>query len=97
MSLIFELIDKTRRRVRLTKERWEHILEHKGMENYLEDIKIMIERPEKIVPHDDASVNDYYKYYKHKKSKNKFLKVVVKYLNGDGYILSAYFVPKITY
>ncbi len=32
------------------------------------------------------------KYYKHKKSSNKFMLVVVKYLNGFGFVISAHFV-----
>ncbi len=40
-------------------------------------------------------VNNFYKYFKHKKQKSKFLKVVVKYLNGEGFIISAHFLREI--
>ncbi len=94
--MIFDIIDKTGRKIHLSKERWIHILEHKGMENYLEDIKNTIENPLKIISHDCGELYDYYEFYKYRKSNSKFLKVVVKYLNGTGFVLTAYFVPQIT-
>jgi len=63
----------------------------------IEEIKGTIKNPDKIVPHDCGDLYDYYKYYKHRKSHLKFLMIVVKYLNGKGFVLTAYFVPRITY
>lgn len=97
MEIISEVVDKTGRIIHLTKERLSHIFEHKGMDKYLEDIKNTLNNPDKIVPHNHGELYDYYKYYKHRKSNLKFLMVVVKYLNGKGFVLTSYFVPKITY
>ena len=97
MDIVFEVIDKTGRKIHLTNERLFHISEHKGMDKYLEDIKNTLTNPDKIVPHDDGELFDYYRYYKHRKSHLKFLMVVVKYLNGKGFVLTSYFVPKIIY
>lgn len=97
MDIIFEVTDKTGRIIHLTKERLSHILEHKGMDKYKEDIKNTLMNPDKIIPHDNEELFDYYKYHKHRKSHLKFLMVVVKYLNGKGFVLTSYFVPKITY
>jgi len=97
MDYIFEIIDKTCRKIHLTHERLIHISEHKGMENYIEDIKEVIMKPDKIIPHNHGDLYDYYKYFKHRKSHLKYLMVVVKYLNGKGFVLTAYFVPRITY
>jgi len=94
--MIFRIIDKTGRKVHLSEERWGHILEHKGMENYLEDIKSTLENPLKIISHDCGDLYDYYTFHKNKKSNSKFLMVVVKYLNGTGFVLTDYFVQQIT-
>ena len=45
MNNVFEIIDKTGRKVRLTKERWKHILGHKGIEQYLELIQETLKKP----------------------------------------------------
>ena len=52
--------------------------------------------PLKIGPHEAGKLYDYYRYYKDRKKKAKFLQVVVKYLNGDGFVITAYFVRQIT-
>nr|MBI4156490.1 hypothetical protein [Candidatus Woesearchaeota archaeon] len=96
MNNVFEIVDKTGRKIRLTKERWKHInLRHPYMTNYLKEVEETIKSPQKIISHDMGDLFDYYNYFKHKKGKLKFLKAVVKYLNGKGFILSAYFVTHI--
>jgi len=92
--MIFEIIDKTGRKIRLTKERRRHITfptsPHAYMTNYLGEVKQTLINPDKIINsiYDDNKVN-YYKYYKDKK---RFIKIIVNYLNGDGYVIIAYFI-----
>lgn len=92
MTLIFEVIDKSGRKIHLTKERWSHIKKkHTEVENY-EMIEETIRKHDKITNIDiDEKVHYYYKYYKHRLPKEKFLQVVVKYLNGTGFVLTAQF------
>ncbi len=97
MDYIFEVVDKSGRKIHLAKERLSHIFEHKGMDKYIEEIKQTITKPITIISHEYGEIYDYYSYHKHIKSNLKYLKVVVKYLNNHGYIISAYFVPDITY
>lgn len=90
---IFEIKDKTGRIVYLTEERWIHILKHQEMQNYLIIIEKTLASPQKITLHKyDAKVRNYYTFVKEKK---KFLKVIVKYLNGEGFIITAYIVENI--
>jgi len=97
MNYVFEIIDKTGRKIHLTKERWGHITSssslHTYMTNYLEEIKQTLIRPDKIISsiNEDTKVN-YYRYYKEGK---QYLRVIVKYLNGEGFVISTYFVRNI--
>jgi hypothetical protein len=93
---IFEVTDKSGRKIHLTKERWSHIRKkHPEVEN-IEEVKEAIGNPTKITfPKFDNSVGFYYKYFKHKASPDKFLLVLVKYLNGAGYVVTAYYEDKI--
>ena len=94
MPNIFEVTDKTGRRIRLTKKQWSHIRrDHPNVES--PEILETIQKPDKIVADERENVNYFYKYFKHKNQKSKFLKVIVKYLNGEGFVLSAHFVRKI--
>ena len=94
MNYIFEVTDKTKRKIHLSKERWRHITSptslHTYMTNHLEEIKQTLINPDKIV----GSINNNTKinYYKYYKERRKHLKTIVKYLNGKGFIITAYFV-----
>lgn len=90
---VFEVIDKTGRKIRLTKRQWEHILRrHSDMINYQDEIKKTLKNPQKIIDHPyDEKSRYYYSYVKYKQGHNKYLLVIVNYLNGDGFIITTYF------
>ncbi len=95
---LFEVVDKTGRKIRLTKERWSHITHpsslHSYMTNYLEDVEQVLIKPDRISDSVyDINKANYYKYYKNRK---QYLRVIVRYLNGDGFVISAYFVKNIS-
>ena len=94
MEIIFEVIDKTGRRIRLTKKQWTHIRQRHPILNNYGDVKETIKNPIKIFNRDEETAI-YYKYFKHKKDPAKYLKVIVNYLNGGGYVITAYFVNNI--
>ena len=94
MDYIFEIVDKSRRKIHLSKERWgEHIkLIHPDISDSEELIKVL-QSPDKILESDrDESVRWYFLYDRQKK---KYLKVSVKYLNGEGFIITAFYTNKI--
>lgn len=62
---------------------------------FLDKLEETLKNPDNIIQHKKGELFDFYKHYKHGKQNLKFLKVVVKYLNGDGFVLSSYFVRRI--
>ena len=97
MAKILEVKDKKGRLVYLTDERYNHIKKHPETQNSLALIRETVKNPQKITSYTlDANVKYYYKHYKDRKSKAKYLRVIVKYLNGEGFIITAYFVEEIT-
>ena len=96
MNHIFEISDKSGRKIHLSKERWEHItIIHSEMTNYLEEIEQTVENPLKITIHTKGDLRNYYLYLKHRKHPEKYLRVIVKYLNKHGFIITAHFVRQI--
>jgi len=94
MDIIFKIRDKSRRLIHLSKERWnQHIRPlHPDIEDAEEMIKVL-QNPDKILSSDrDEFVKWYFLYNKKKK---KYLKISVKYLNGDGYVITAHYTRKI--
>ena len=96
MTWIFEVKDKSGRKIHLSDERWKHLnQEHPEVAPYLEDIKETLKNPVKITEYElDENVRYYYKYFKERESA-KYLLVIVKYLNEHGFIITAYFVRNI--
>jgi hypothetical protein len=85
------LRDYLNRPIRLTSERLEHILEHPEMIEFVSEIEDVIQNPE-IVIQSKADKNEEI-YYNKKLTKlfgNKWLCVIVKFTNIDGFILTAY-------
>ncbi len=97
MANVLETIDKNGRTIHLSDERWKHIIsEHPEVSPFIQEFKTILKFPTKIisVAYDDQ-VHYFYKYFKERKSSTKYLQIIVKYLNGNGFIITAYFVRTI--
>ena len=69
MNHIFEVIDKTGRKIRLTGKQWSHMTKkHPYMEKYLREIQETLMSPDKIIDYSDKGY--YYKSYKYFKTPN---------------------------
>tara|TARA_Y100000310_G_scaffold324156_1_gene385660 strand:- start:732 stop:1031 length:300 start_codon:yes stop_codon:yes gene_type:complete len=97
MTWIFEVRDKSGRKIHLSRERWKHIVnEHPDVTDKLYEIEEIIENSLIIkMSKYDKNVRFYYKHYKNLKQKSKYLLVAVKYLNGIGYIITSFYVNAI--
>ncbi len=97
MVKILEFKDRKGRLVYLTDERYNHIKKHPEMQNSLSMIEEAIKNPQKITAYTlDPDIKYYYRYYKSRKSKAKYLRVILKFLDGEGFIITAYFVVSVT-
>lgn len=94
MDKLFEIEDKTGRKIYLTRERWKHlVIEHPLLSGKIEDIKETIIQPLIIKQSKyDKEVRFYYRHYKDKKI---YLLVAVKYLNGKGFIITSFYVKNL--
>lgn len=68
-------------------------MKHPDVQNILEQIKETLTKPVTIRDYSwDEDVKYYYFYYK---EKARYLRVIVKYLNGEGFIITAHFIKQI--
>lgn len=89
------LMDYRGRRIRLTQERYQHILEHPEMLGQEGRIRETISQPDHVVSTTaDPSVHVYSRYYDSTPVTRKFLLVVVKTVEEDAYILTAFFASR---
>jgi hypothetical protein len=82
--------------IRLTTERLNHIYqghpEMKGCEEWIEET---LSNPEKILEGDNGALMAVRRYEKTPVSENKFLVVVYKEQNDDGFVITAYFTRRL--
>ena len=82
--------------VRLTNERLAHILEHPEMAGAESHIEETLLRPDTVVQSlRDEHVSLYYRRYADTPVGNKLLCVVVKSVDGDAFVLTAYFTDTV--
>ena len=94
---IFQTQDCSGREIYLTQERFKHITEdHSEVFGYLSYFESILKHPEKTsIKENNKTIHYFYKHFK-EKAFPRYLLLVVKYLNGEGFIITAYFVKETT-
>jgi hypothetical protein len=77
--------------VRLTDERLAHILEHAEMARVEDEIERVLQAPTEVrVSRSDETVKLFYHFFGETRVGGKWLCIVVKYLPGDAFVITAY-------
>ena len=94
MATIFT--DIFERLVRLTDERWQHIIERREMIEQQSKIKETLALPDLIkFSNFDSEIHCYYKFYPSTPVTSKYLVVIAKVTEVDAFILTSFFTDKI--
>jgi len=89
------LTDFQGRGIRLTDERLAHIYEHPEMIGQDHRIEETLSAPDSIVlSNKDPTVHLYHRFFADTPVSPKYLVVVVKFLNDDAFIITAFFTDK---
>ena len=98
MGIIFEVVDKNGKLIRLTDKTWKHIKKHPRMDEIvLEKIKNIVKNPPiSRYSEDDENTKYLYQEFKEMPSEERYLFISVKYLNGEGFVITSFFTNKIT-
>jgi hypothetical protein len=82
---VFEILSKMGKVVSLDEVRWRHVLEHPEMENP-DEVRESVRM---------SSIWLFYKFYAESPVTKKYLLVIVKVLDGEGFIVTAFFTDKV--
>ena len=81
--------------VRLTDERLAHILKHAEMKGMAAEIERVLREPQLVRrSRSDAAVQLFYEFYTQTIVGGKWLCVVVKYMENDAFVVTAYLTDK---
>lgn len=83
-------------RIRLSEERLAHIREHPEMKDVEPWIEQTLARPERVIESlSDPQARLYYRFYVGTRIGNKHFCVVVKILESDAFVVTAYLTDKV--
>ena len=92
MTHILEIYSHDGKNIRLTKKQWKHILyRHPEIDPMLFTFEAILRNPHYIFIEDDGLR----KYYKFLKKEKLYIMVAVRVCNGDGFIITSYFVKEV--
>ncbi|MBC8457211.1 MAG: hypothetical protein H8D67_04350 [Deltaproteobacteria bacterium] len=95
-GILFEVISKFGKRIRLTRPQWIHILDHhKEMENQTEKLRETLQEPDFIAHNESEDTYRYYKFFPETPVSPKHVLVLTKHLNDEGFIITTFFLRKI--
>lgn len=90
-----QLTDCFGQSVRLTDERLAHILEHPEMKDMAAEVERVLLQPQLVrLSRSDAAVKLFYEFYAQTIVDGKWLCVVVKYVEHDAFVVTAYLTDK---
>jgi len=96
MSVLFEIESYDGKRVRFTRVQWLHIVFfHPEVESEQDKIKQTLKEPEIVVEGATSDTKVCYKMFGVTPVSRKYLAVVVKVLNAEGFIMTSYFTGRI--
>ena len=94
--MALELRDVWRNSVSLTEERRAHLLEHPEMREQEDKLTETLLEPDVVIQsQSDDTVRLFHRFYRRLAIRDKYLCVVVKYVEGDVFIITAYFTDKV--
>lgn len=94
--VVFEVTSKLGKRVRLTEVQNLHITSrHRELGNQTGKMRITLEEPDSVWYSTAEDVHHFYKWFTQTPISEKYLLVIVKHLDDEGFIVTSFFVSKI--
>ena len=94
--IMLEVRSKLGKVVRLDEDRWRHVLGHPEMKNQRSRVEETLVDPDEIRENArSSSIWLFYKLYANTPVSQKYLLVIVEILNGEGFIVTAFFTDKV--
>lgn len=94
---LIEINDRCGKVIYITNERWGHISrKHPSIANKIKEVEDIVKNPEIMrFSEYDKNVKFYFRTCKDMKSEAQYIIIIVKYLNGEGFIITSFYTNKI--
>ena len=96
MTVIFEVVSKIGKEVRLTDVQWTHMkARHKELRNQIGKMRLVLTEPDSIWHSPREEVYHFYRRFTKTPVSEKYLLLVVKYVDDEGFVVTGFFVSRI--
>ncbi|MFQ5976405.1 MAG: hypothetical protein ACE5J5_08855 [Candidatus Hydrothermarchaeales archaeon] len=90
---VFEVVSKLGKRIKLTEAQWAHIKSrHPELADHLENMKATLVDSDFVYHSPKEENHQYHKKFKKTPVTEKFLLLIVKHLNKEGFVITGFFV-----
>ncbi len=95
-ATVFEVTSRLGTKIRLSDIQWSHIeVRHKELRGQLDEMKLALIEPDTVYYSAAEETYHYYKKFSRTPVSEKFLLLVSKHQDGEGFIITAFFVARI--
>ena len=93
---VFEIDSRLGNKVRLTEVQWAHIRHsHKELDNQIQKMTLTLKEPDSVYHSPVEDNYHYFKWFEQTPVTAKYLLLIVKHLNKEGFIITAFFVSRV--
>ena len=93
---IFNIVSNLDRKIKLTEVQWKHIKSrHKELVGQTNKMIETLNDPDTVFYSNKDDVHHYCKLFQKTPVSKKYLLVIVKHINGEGFIITTFFVSKL--
>jgi len=94
--VVFEVISKIGKKIRLTEVQWAHMSsKHPELVNQIDKMIATLQKPDYVYHSPEEENFHYLKFFRQTPITEKYLLLIIKHLNGEGFIITGFFVSKI--
>jgi hypothetical protein len=95
-ATVFEVTSRLGTKIRLSDMQWSHIeARHRELRGQLDKMKLTLIEPDTVYYSAGEETYHYYKKFSRTPVSEKFLLLVAKHRDGEGFIITAFFVARI--
>ena len=95
-AAVFEVMSRLGTKIHLSNIQWSHIeARHKELRGQLDKMKLTLTEPDAVYRSVGEETHHYYKKFSSTPVSEKYMLLVTKHREGEGFIITAFFVAKI--
>ena len=95
-AAVFEVVSRLGTKIRLSDIQWSHIeVRHEELRRQLDKMKLALIEPDTVYYSAGEKTYHYYKKFSSTPVSAKYLLLVAKHRDGEGFIITAFFVARI--